>query len=192
MPENSILHLKVGMCLYGPFKFPTDLCPIAPILMLCSQNDVTLHKNIKITLPHSITFDDTNDTGTYGIKVIKADHRSLFETGECVFSSVVQNCGLLFHTQNSFGLATFSLQNFSFITLFTNRDNFEVARQRGYCICPIFPFPSAHSPDSLSFYLCVTYFMKPCLEVSNYEFVIGCNYSKILLGNQDTVFTTRI
>ena len=176
VPESSLLHLEVGMCLYGPFKFPTDLCPIAPILMLCSRNDITLHKDIQITLPHNIIFDDTNNTATNGIKVIKANHRSLFETGESVFNNIVQHCDILFCTQNSFGLATFSLRSFSFVTLFADRDNFEVARQRGYCVCPLFPLPSAHPTVSLTFYLCVTYFMKPCLEVSiimNIIFIIA-------------------
>ena len=166
VPEGSLLRLEVGMCLYGPFKFPKDMYPIAPILMLCSKSDIKLHRSVNITVPHIIADAKHTDIETHGIQVIKADHTSLLIAGECIFDNVIQDSNLSFKTYKGFGLATFSLPHFSFVSIFEKRDNIEIAKERGYCICPLLPSPSAYSSATLTFYLCVTYFMQPCLEVS--------------------------
>ena len=167
VPEGSLLQLEVGMCLYGPFKFPTDLYPIAPILMLCSRSDIKLHKSVNITIPHIIADAEGIDSKARGIQVIKANHTSLLVAGEGIFDNVIEDSNLVFHSHNGFGLATFSLPHFSFISIFEKRDNIEVAKERGYCICPLLPSPSTIYSGKLTFYLCVTYFMKPCIEVSS-------------------------
>ena len=89
IPEGSLLQLKVGMCLYGPFKFPGNLYPIAPVLMLYPQNDIQLQKNIRITLPHIIEDAKDSDVNNLGIQVIKADHTSLLVGTECIFSTII-------------------------------------------------------------------------------------------------------
>ena len=167
VPEGSLLQLEVGMCLYGPFKFPEGLYPIAPILMLCSQNDIKLHKSVNITIPHIIADAEGIDTKDQGIQVIKANHTSLLVAGESIFDNVIQDSNLVFHSHNGFGLATFSLSHFSFVSIFEKHD-IKTAKERGYCICPLFPPPS-DSSGTLTFYLCVTYFMEPCITVSKYN-----------------------
>ena len=183
VPEGPLLQLEVGMSLYGPFKFPEDLYPIAPILMLCSQNDIKLHKSVNITIPHIIADAEGIDTKAQSIQVIKANHTSLLVAGESLFDNVIQDSNLVFHSHNGYGLATFSLPHFSFVSIFEKRDNIEVAKKRGYCICPLIPSPSTiHSRSgTLTFYLCVTYFMKPCIEVSS-----CCNNMLLLIINSTT------
>ena len=165
VPQGTVLRLEVGMCLYGPFKFPTNLYPITAILMLYSKNEIKLHRSVKITMPHYIFFDDAEASSGLGIEVIKANHRSLFLDDEYVFDNIIQDCNLSFHSSNGCNLATFYLQSFSFISLFANHDNYEVAKRRGYCICPLLPDSSTIPSGSLKFYLCLTYFMLPCIEV---------------------------
>ena len=195
VPQGTTLQLEVGVCLYGPFKFPSGLYPIAAILMLCSKNEVKLHKNLEITIPHYIIFDDIEASECLGIKVIKAGHRSLLLAGEYVFDNIIHGSNLSFHTRNGYNFATFSLQSFSFISLFANRDNYEVAKRRGYCICPLLPVSSTISSDSLTFFMCVTYFMSPCIEVGM-MIVINSNLLNNFAfhgsGNPNNVFSETI
>ena len=165
VPEGSLLHLEIGMCLYGPFRFPKDLYPIAPILMLCPQSDIKLHKSVTITMPHIIADAEDIDSEAHGIQVIKADHSSILQASKSMFNIVLQNSNLSFHIRDGFALASFTLSSFSFVSVFEKRENIGVAKSRGYCICPLLPLPSAISSGTFTFYLCVTYFMRPCLEV---------------------------
>ena len=167
VPEDSIVQLEIGMCLFGPFKFPGNLNPIAPILMLCPQNDVHLNKNMRVTLPHIIEDAIDSDEEALGIQVVKADHNDLVEGDECVFDTILATGAseISFHCNNGRELITFSLPHFCFITLRAKYSK-EVAERAGYCVCPLFPTPKAVTSESGDYCLCVTYFMDPCLEVS--------------------------
>ena len=71
------------------------------------------------------------------------------------------------HNEDGYGYATFSLTHFCFVTLRATT-SIDLARRRGYCMCPMFPasqLGGAVSDSIHIFHLCVTYYMKPCLEV---------------------------
>ena len=162
--EGFLLQLEVGVCLYGPFVFPGNLNPIAPVLMLCPQNDVQLNKELRITLPHILSHATEKDVDDLGIEVIKADHTNLFITRECVFNNIIGESNLFFHTFDSYEVATFTLSHFSFVTLHATTTR-EVAERKRYCICPLLPSPEAVSSGNCTYHLCVTYVMAPCLKV---------------------------
>ena len=167
VPEGSLLYLEVGMCLYGPFKFPNDLYPISPILMLCPQTDTKLNQSIKVTLPH-IMKDVTNENvEKFGIQVVKADHTGLVFGDTCVFDSVVGDSNPLVHNKEGKGYVTFSLHHFCFVCIRTDH-KFEDVECGGYCICPLLPVPRDSvfkSPCDIFYHLCVTYYMDPCFKV---------------------------
>ena len=167
VPEGRLLQLEIGMCLYGPFRFPNNLPPIAPILMLYPHNDVKLSKRLQITLPHIIEDAKDNDVDTLGIKVIKADHMSFLKTGLGIFNTVIGGSNLHFYSNIDYhsNLATFSLTHCCFITI-QAKESKEVAKRKGYCVCPLLPPPKDVSSGIFTFYFCITYFMKPCLIVS--------------------------
>ena len=175
VPEGSLLQLEVGMCMYGPFTFPGNLYPIAPILMLCPQNDIRLNKELRITLPHIISHATEKDLEILGIEVIKADHRSLFVACECIFNNIIGESNLSFHTSDNYEYLSFTLSHFCFVTL-RGTTKREIAERMGYCICPLLPNPSSSS--NYTYHLCLTYFMKPCLNVS---FIHSILYSRILV-----------
>ena len=162
--EGFLLQLEVGVCLYGPFVFPGNLNPIAPILMLCPQNDVQLNKELRITLPHILSHATEKDVDDLGIEVIKADHTNLFLARECVFDNIIGESNLSFHAFDNYEFATFTLSNFSFVTLRANTSR-EDTEGKKYCICPLLPPPETVSSGNYTYPLCVTYFMAPCLEV---------------------------
>ena len=157
VPEGSLLHLEIGMCLYGPFKFCGDL--LAPILMLHPKNVVKLSKQIIVTIPHIVEDATDSDVEAFGIQVIKADHNT--ETSECIFDSIGE-CDLCFHPLGGHKCATFSLPHFCFISLQATHGLKELARRKAYCVCPLLP-PIQTGP--FTYHLCLTYFMKPFLKV---------------------------
>ena len=162
MPEGTLLQLEVGMCLYGPFKFPDNLYPIAPILMLCPLSDIKLSKNLRVTLPHVIEDAREGDVEALGVQVIEADHKRLTDVGEFTFNSVIKDSSISFNTQKDDNLVTFSLSHFCFITL-QAENKIEATERTVYCVCPLLPFIAG---SSRIFHLCVTYFMRPYLKVS--------------------------
>ena len=164
IPEGCLLYLEIAICLYGPFNFCDALYPIAPILMLHPQNNIMLNKSIKITLPHILFIEDATDDDVefFGIQVIKAHHSS--QDQRILFNTVVEDSTISFHSCNGYGLATFSLSHFCFVTLRATSSS-EVAERKGYCICPLLPSSQAVASGSFAFHLCVTYFMAPCLKV---------------------------
>ena len=166
VPEGRLLQLEIGMCLYGPFKFPGNLYPIAPILMLCPQSNIKLSRRLRITLPHIISDADEGEIDFFDVQVIKADHTSLFTANETIFDNIIGESNLSLHTSNNCEVATFELSNFCFVTLRATANLQELAERKGYCICPLLPSPDAMSSVSFMYHLCVTYFIKPCLEVS--------------------------
>ena len=167
VPENSLLQLEVGMCLYGPFKFSDDLYPISPILMLCPQTDIKLNQSIKVTLPHIMKDVTSENVEELGIQVVKADHTSLVFDDSCVFDSVVGDSNPLVHNKDGKGYVTFSLRHFCFVCVRTDH-KFEDVVCGGYCICPMLPVPRDNvfkSPCDIFYHLCVTYCMDPCFKV---------------------------
>ena len=165
VPEGSLLQLEVGMCLYGPFKFPGGLYPIAPILMLCPQKYIKLAKPLRVTLPHNVDDAKDSDVGALGIEVIKADHTSLLNGGECIFDNVISDSNISFTDRNDFSVVTFSLSHFCFVTLRATTTS-EIAERTGYCICPLYPPLNDVMSGDFMYHLCVTYYMPPCLEVT--------------------------
>ena len=176
VPEGAIqkglqLHLEIGMCLYGPFKFPIATAPISPILMLCPQEDIALQKPIEVTLPHSIDGAKESDIKALGIRVVKADH--IYETplGEdphflfldtrfkVVFKQIIQD-------KNVQEYATFSLEHFCFVSL-RNSENMKsvVAKRNSLCICPLYPSRIPAATPGLTYHLPITYYMDPWIEV---------------------------
>ena len=83
IPEGSVLRLKVGMALYGPFQFQIGSFPITPILMLFPLEKITLQRPITIKLPHILDQVTMHDVEALGIRVMKANHELLCAyTGE--------------------------------------------------------------------------------------------------------------
>ena len=168
IPQGSVLPLKIGMFLYGPFKFPKHCIPIAPVLMIRPPEDVCLLKPLKITIPLIITEPNDSDVEALGIQAVKAKHA----TNDCMFEELDESCtNLKLHSQNGFGYATFSISHFCFISVRGNNSS-DVIKQSGYCIYPLHPRPSTMSSSVFTYHLCVTYFTEPCITVSQVTVVL--------------------
>ena len=189
VPEGRLLQLEIGMCLYGPFKFPGNLYPIAPILMLCPQSNIKLSRRLRITLPHIISDADEGEIDFFDVQVIKADHTSLFTATETIFDNIIGESNLSLHTSSNCEVATFELSHFCFVTLRATANLQELAERMGYCICPLLPSPKAMSSGNFMYPLCVTYHIKPCLEVSKLQhgmIIVKYNYYSYMDATENT------
>ena len=150
VPEFTIFPIEVGTCLYGPFQFPEGSTLIAPILMLCPQKNIPLKKPIIVMLPH-ILVEATED-----IQVVKADH-AIFRGSDlekCVFKDIDQcESHASFDDQNNI---TFSVSHFCFLSVRAKN-----SKKKKCCICPLID----RATGVFTYRLCVTYFMKPCIQV---------------------------
>ena len=177
IPKGSQLHLEVGMCLYGPFEFPANTSPIAPILTLCPQESIPLLKPITITLPHIIDQATESDVKDAGIKVLKADHNCLLQgtpdlPSLYVFEDI--DSSISFEQIGDENYATFPLLHFCFITLRRDRSiqsDFAKRINITYCISPLYPRNIAAATSEIPYHYPITYYMKPCFEVTRTSYV---------------------
>ena len=171
VPEGLILHLEVGMCLHGPFKFPANTSSIAPILLLYPQENITLQKCIKITLPHIIDCAQESDVETLGIQVVKADHiLGAYPETHLPFSFVDTDSKIVFEqigqNENFQNYATFSLTHFCFLSLRVNKKmKSEVAKRKAFCVSPLYPTRVTAATPAFTYHFPITYYMDPWLEV---------------------------
>ncbi len=158
VPEFIIFPIEIGTCLYGPFQFPQGSSLIAPILMLCPQKNIPLKKPIIVTLPHILTEATEGDIECLNIRVVKADHATFRGSGleKCVLEDIDPcESHASFDDQNSI---TFSVSHFCFLSVRAKN-----AKKKNCCIFPLIPID--RSTGVFTFRLCVTYFMKPCIQV---------------------------
>ena len=156
VPEFTIFPIEVGTCLYGPFQFQQGSSLIAPILMLCPQKNIPLNKPIIVTLPHILVEATESDIKSRNIQVVKADH-AIFRGSDlekCVFKDIDQcESHASFDDQNNI---TFSVSHFCFLSVRAKN-----SKKKKCCICPLID----RATGVFTYRLCVTYFMKPCIQV---------------------------
>lgn len=158
VPEFTIFPIEVGTFLYGPFQFPEGSTLIAPILMLCPQNNIPLKKPVTVTLPHILFEATEGDVEPFNIRVVKADHENVqaSDLEKCVFEDINPfDSHASFNDPNSI---TFSVSHFCFLSV-----RAENVKKKKCCICPLIPIN--RSTGAHIYRLCVTYFMQPCIQV---------------------------
>ena len=154
------------MALHGPFEvsFGNLSCLISPILMLHSCDDTELELPITITLPIIISQATDSDLTKYNIKVVKAKYNS---TSNRYRFEEDNTCSIHLFSENDRSYATISLLHFCFKALLADTELRDRTRamERNCCICTMCPSQEVLSSGSFSYYLCVTYFIPPCIEV---------------------------
>ena len=70
VPDGRRMHVELGSAMHGNFSFPENMCPVSPILWICPQEEMTLQKPFKITLPHTVKYEE----GTTELVFLKACH----------------------------------------------------------------------------------------------------------------------
>ena len=70
MPVGERLNIEYGSAMYGRLSFPEDMRPVSPILWICPQEEMDLLKPFKITLPHTVMYEE----GVTELFFLKACH----------------------------------------------------------------------------------------------------------------------
>ena len=85
VPDDTVVRIEVGVCSYGPFKFPSNHKPVSAVIWLHVQNyyGFKFQKPIKICLQHCIDIRQEEDIQLLELTFVKAncyaDGRSNFE-----------------------------------------------------------------------------------------------------------------
>ena len=174
--QDLYQRLEVAMSLFGPFQFQANTSPIAPILMLCPQEEIALEKPIKITLSHYLDDIVDSDIEALGIKVTKADHRSLFndlrEPLQYLFEDLEsEQCEISLQRQDDFQYVTFSISHFCFITI-RQETSKESMKGKKYCISPKCPVDTAFK-SPLTYYFPIIYYEKAWIKVLEKKLTIA-------------------
>ena len=171
------------MSLFGPFQFQANTSPIAPILMLCPQEEIALEKPMKITLSHYLDDIVDSDIEALGIRVTKTDHRSLLndlrEPLQYVFEDLEsEQCEISLQRQDDFEYMTFSISHFCFLTL-RQETREESVRGKKYCISPMCPVDTSFK-SPLIYHFPIIYYAKAWIKVLDEKIKISASKFNIL------------
>ena len=70
VPVGKIVNIEVGSAMYGKLSFPGGMRPVSSILWICPQEEMDLLKPFKITLPHTVMYEE----GVTELFFLKACH----------------------------------------------------------------------------------------------------------------------
>ncbi len=177
--RNTKLHLLVGMSLYGSFLFPKKTMPISPILLLHPLSGVKLQRRITISVPHILMDVHDKEIPSLGIKIAKANliksKADLSKSSQNVFtfSSVEEDCNIRLFIENDKSYIAFDLNHFCFLAARANNDE-NVVKRKGYCL---FPSACLNTPRHLKYFIGLTYFISPCLEVRLSVYIFPFNFA---------------
>ncbi len=154
IPEGAPITIEIGVTLYGPFQFPTDLKPCSPIVWLCVRNreDFEFKRPVEISLPHYLDVTSQDDVSTLQMTFLKANHalnvNSPYKFDEADGTAT-------FEVQSSQG--TLSTNHFCFLCVAANLTPKDTAKVN-YCLVQVQPSP-------MEVHFCVAYFLRTCIQV---------------------------
>ena len=157
VPVGRILHLELGSSMYGRLSFPKTVRPVSPILWICPQEDIPLQKPIKITLPHTVKYEE----GTSELMFMKVHHETplMMPTNteyKFEFEEIVHHEGVEFNERNG---SIFTKQ-FCTVCIVEKIDKPSPKRYR-----LLRTRPQNCNTSVLSVDYCVIYTLKTCLKV---------------------------
>jgi hypothetical protein len=155
VPKGAIVHIEMGVALYGPYKFPDGYQPVSPILWFCIREDVELLIPVVYTLPHVITNIDS-----VNLKFVKAKrqtHKNHFDF------EVLPSADMHFKIP---GYGSLTSKHACFLCIAAGNSSKvtkNLALKKGYCLHFLIKRIDSSSYRIL---LICTYFLETCFEVS--------------------------
>ena len=76
IPEGDSITIDVGVALYGPFQYPEGLRPVSLVFWVCvrDQKLPQFLKPVKVTIPHFLNLESSEDIESLGLTFLKGDH----------------------------------------------------------------------------------------------------------------------
>ena len=168
-PEGSLeageeLKVHIGLTLHGSFEKPSTSL-ISPILMVHTYDKVQLKHPLTVKLPIILSQVSDKDVKRYGVHIKKSTDASVSSSGLISFKDIEEDVYFNLYSKEGRSYAVFSISHFCFISLHMRPELKDSAAKLGCCICPLIPSQEAIISGTFSFYLCVTYYMEPCIQV---------------------------
>ena len=157
LPVGSRMHVEVGSAMYDLFSFPPNMRPVSPIQWICPQEDAGLCKPLKITLPHTVKYEDGTD-----LTFMKANHNN--------FSVAENGCKMFkFEEMTQYEHIEFdekcgSVYTTKFCSICIAKDITKPTTYRYWLSC--IKRYNKELPMSLTLEYCATYGLSTCMEVS--------------------------
>ena len=172
---NQMIHIEMGVTMYGQFIFPKNFQPISPIVWLCLlKKDSKLKKPFRLVLPHSLIGLSKDKLCNHKVGFAKASHHNCtIENGEMKYAFNTCDSKPLFASCGNNGYAVTELEHCCFYCLQANRTP-ELARDVGYCLTRA---ERLVTPQRSEIYFIATYFLKTCIQVI--VFTLYCILLKI-------------
>ena len=153
LPEGTVISMKIGVNLYGAFRFPEDVRPISPILWLCADQNINFLKPLEVTLPHFLHC--TNDEQCKSLHFLKASHEIIF--GHFQFKFVDR---AIFKPHISYG--TLYTTHCCYLCIASNLTEENTPKTKFALITAFL-----HTKQrSWRVYFCVTYLLHTCMQVT--------------------------
>ena len=157
IPVGKRLSTEVGSAMYGKLSFPEGMHPVSSILWICPQEEMDLLKPFKITLPHTVKYEE----GVTDLVFLKACHKE--------FSGVSKLTTMTFKFEEMNHHERFEF----------NEVNGSVFTKQFCCICIAQKVPQPGTKRYLLFHAqprnrksskfsieyCITYTLPTCVEV---------------------------
>lgn len=161
--KHMVVHLQVGVAIYGPFSFPDANRPVSPIIWISVTPNTNLKKPIEITVPHFVrASSQSSPKNLVFLKAacrIKSTSRTKKYEAKYHFSKVAEN--------------NQQFNNESYGTVFTKDSCFfcivgdtisNSTLRANYCLIPVIPKPVAQTTWRIHYY--VIYLLKTYIHVS--------------------------
>ena len=161
VPEGEIVHLEVGVTMYGPFSFPENTRPISPIIWLCLEEDYELKEKFEIYVPHFLMHLTEQRIQHHQVCFAKAHHEYGMEVKNkhdtsYSFRQFGSQPSFIYKDEKHYAVLT--SKHCCFLCLSAQNAR-ELAMDAGYCLVRIQPSP-------LKVQFLATFFLETCLNVS--------------------------
>ena len=164
---NQIIHIEIGVTMYGHFEFPKNSQPISPIIWLCLlEDDIKLKKTFQLILPHFLTGLTRDELKNHQVGLVKAIHSNVEddEMRQYKFNPCTDS-NLLLTSIRERSYAALELLHCCFYCLKANRTP-ELLMDTGFCLTRIEHSASPHRDEV---FFAATYFLKTCIQVLKKE-----------------------
>ena len=161
--QGEIVHLEIGVAMYGPFYFPENTQPISPVIWLCLLEDTNLKKPFQLIVPHFLTEISEDRIYHHKVAFAKASHHIQISKNDAIGYTFHEfDTKPIFASYNHRSYGILVSQHFCFYCL-TAEQTAELALDAGYGLVRIETFLS---PQRNQVHFCAIYLLNTCLKVS--------------------------
>lgn len=156
--KRKSIAFNVGVCLHGPFSFPSDYRLVSPILMVTSPTHNKLRKSIEVVLSHCIDIGPQTGKNVSFFRARKMRKNGLAQNYHFEPTDSDTNH---FEIHDNHGKLSSTELGFFCIMI---KEVVDTRRKTNYCLVPV--IPKHVEPASWKVHYCVTLHLQAFVKVS--------------------------